>query len=148
MSQVALSRVSGIIAPSMARKRDPKGIAPMYFVNATYKLWLRAELERRGWTYDRLADEVKKANGGKGVTPEALHLLVGKLDDAPVDSNTSWLPAINKALGLPPPEIFDPSKPVTEETKWAELLARRWPKMTPRERQLLKDLLSEQEPES
>lgn len=83
---------------------------PKYFATRKYKLWVREEIGKRKWTYARFAAEVTKR--GTKATSQALHKLLGNEDEDPVPSNTTLMPAINKALGLPQPPHFDPTTPL------------------------------------
>lgn len=86
----------------MADENEPK-----YFATKKYKLWVREQISQRGWTYGQFAKEVTKR--GFKVSGQALHKFLGNEDDEPVPSNTTLMPGINRALGLPVPSHFDPT---------------------------------------
>ncbi len=84
---------------------------PKYFATKKYKLWVREQISARKWTYGRFAAEVTRR--GLKVSGQALHKFLGNEDEEPVPSNTTLMPGINKALGLPPPTHFDPASPLS-----------------------------------
>ncbi len=90
----------------MADESEPK-----YFATKKYKLWVKEQISDRGWTYAQFAKEVAKR--GHKVSSQALHKLLGNVDEDPVPSNTTLMPAINRALGLPTPSHFDPTTPLS-----------------------------------
>lgn len=90
----------------MADESEPK-----YFATKKYKLWVREEISRRKWTYGRFATEVTRR--GFKASGQALHKFLGNEDEDPVPSNTTLMPGINRALGLPIPTHFDPTTPLS-----------------------------------
>lgn len=80
---------------------------PKYFATKKYKSWVRVEISTRKWTYSRFAKELGRR--GLKVSAQALHKFLGSEDDEPIPSNTTLMPWINRALGLPPPTHFDPT---------------------------------------
>lgn len=85
--------------------------APKYFATKKYKLWVREQISERGWTYPQFAREVTKR--GFKCSGQALHKFLGNEGDEPVASNTTLMPGINRALGLPVPSHFDPTTPLS-----------------------------------
>lgn len=86
---------------------------PKYWATKKYKLWVREEISKRkrNWSYPKFASEVTKR--GFKISGQALHRFLGNEDEEPVPSNTSAMPAINRALGLPVPSHFDPTTPLS-----------------------------------
>lgn len=82
---------------------------PKYFATKKYKLWVREQLEKRDWTYARFAAEVTRK--GFKCTTQAVHKFLGNEGSEPIPSNTTLMPGINRALGLPVPSHFDPTNP-------------------------------------
>lgn len=75
---------------------------PKYYATRKYKDWVLKKLEEKGWTYGQFANEVKRR--GMPATAQGLQQFLNK-----GGSNTTLMPAINRALGLPPPSHFDPT---------------------------------------
>jgi hypothetical protein len=103
-------------------KRPPDDKAPSFPATAAYKEWVWREIRRRGWTQQRLIDEMKRADrslsGGaltKTITTGWLTQFLGG-EDAPrrYASNTELMPAINKALGIAQPSVCDPDSPLSQ----------------------------------
>jgi hypothetical protein len=84
---------------------------PKYYATRKYKIWVKAKLLEKGWTYPQFAAQVTRR--GSKCSGQALHKLLGNRDAEPVASNTTLMPAINKALGLPVPTHFDPTSPLS-----------------------------------
>lgn len=82
---------------------------PKYHATKKYKLWVKEQLATRKWTYEHFAAEVTRR--GFKCSEQALHKLLGNKDEEPIPSNTTLMPGINKALGLPVPSHFDPTNP-------------------------------------
>lgn len=102
------------------------GSEPKYFATKKYKDWVRTEIGNRKWTYKVFAAEVTRR--GMKCTVQALQQFLGKEDEVPVPSNTTLMPGINKALGLPVPKHFDPTTPLSRlhlalDASWDELPA-------------------------
>lgn len=79
---------------------------PKYYATRKYKDWVLEKLEKKGWTYEQFATEVKRR--GMPATAQGLQQFLAK-----GGSNTTLMPAINRALGLPPPSHFDPTTPLS-----------------------------------
>lgn len=105
------------------RAQDDK--APSFPATAAYKQWVWREIRRRGWTQQRLVDEIKKADRaqtggaltakwvGTNTGTSWLTGFLGPEDSSRrFDSNTELMPAINKALGIAPPSMCDPTSPL------------------------------------
>lgn len=122
---------------SMARpKRTPEDKVPSFPATPAYKQWVWTEIRRRGWTQQRLVDEMKAADrrlsGGAltaTITTGWLTQFLGA-EDAPrrYASNTELMPAMNKALGIAPPTFCDPDGPLGQlkdriDTLWRSMNA-------------------------
>lgn len=103
-------------------KRAAEDKDPVFPATPAYKQWVWEEIRRRGWTQQRLVDEMKKADrsqtGGrltaKSSTAWLTGFLGGEHDETRYWSNTELLPALNKALGIAPPSISDPKSPLSQ----------------------------------
>lgn len=112
----------------------------MFPATAAYKDWVWKELQRRGWTLQRLVDEMKRADrtqtGGaltKKTKTAGMSPFLGPKDATRrYASNTELMPAINKALGIAPPTFCDPDSPLSQIKDRLDAL---WRKMTTPERE-------------
>lgn len=120
----------------MAKKRPlpEKGSLPQYHATAAYKKWVRAMLDEKGISFAKLAAAIKRHDPTLTASSASVSLFLGREDEEPLPSNTSWMPAINKFLGAAPPPICDPS---SEFDQLVDRLRARWQQMTPRERKML-----------
>lgn len=120
----------------MAKKKAaPGGSAPSFYASATYKQWVRDRLAAKKITFEQLRSRMKRQ--GVSVTTSAISQFLGNLDEPPVGSNTALMPAINRALGIAPPPICDPTD---ELSQLRDMIAARWAKMLPHERRMLLEL--------
>lgn len=106
------------LSAAMAKpKRAPEDKVPSFPATPAYKQWVWKEIRRRGWTQQKLVDEIKRADRHGALTATIttgwLTQFLGA-EDAPrrYASNTEMMPAINKALGIAPPTICDPDSPL------------------------------------
>lgn len=107
---------------TMAKPKRDEDKDPVFPATAAYKQWVWEEIRRRGWTQQRLVDEMKKADrsqtGGRLTAKSSTAWLTGFLggEDVPrrYATNTELMPALNKALGIAPPSICDPSTPLAQ----------------------------------
>jgi hypothetical protein len=103
-------------------KRPPGDVVPSYPATPAYKQWVWNEIRRRKWTQQRLVDEMKRADlalsGGvltKTITTGWLTQFLGAEHAIRrYATNTEHIPAINKALGIAPPPVCDPSSPLSQ----------------------------------
>lgn len=125
----------------MAKKRTPPaGTAPQYYASAKYKQWVRDKMagkfdNGKKITFEQLRKRMVR-HGAK-MSTAAISMFLGNLDEEPVGSNTALMPALNKALGIAPPPISDPSD---ELSQLRDMIAARWDKMLPHERRMLLEL--------
>ncbi len=96
---------------------------PQFYATAKYKQWVRdhlvhPETGKSLMTLEDFAAKIKKADAGSKTTTSNLSQFLGHYSKAkwkPAQpSNTMLMPAINKALGIPPPSICDPLDPVSQ----------------------------------
>lgn len=126
----------------MAKKRPPpSGTPPQYYASADYKRWVRAKMagrfdNGRTITFEQLKARMKRH--GVSVSTSAISQFLGHLDEEPVGSNTSLMPAMNKALGIAAPPLCDPADPLAQIK---DRIAERWKQMTERDRRLLLELV-------
>jgi hypothetical protein len=103
-------------------KRPPEDKAASFPATPAYKQWVWKEIRRRGWTQQRLVDEMKKADRGQTGGALTATISTGWLtqflgaEDAErrFQSNTELMPAINKALGIAPPSVCDPASSLSQ----------------------------------
>lgn len=115
---------------------------PSYPATPAYKQWVWNQLRKQKWTLDRLVDETKKADraqSGGAITAttssSTLSQFLGAKDAAESErlaSNTELMPALNKALGIAPPPVCDPSSPLSQ---LKDRLDHLWRTATPDERE-------------
>lgn len=129
---------------AVARKKSIVGSTLSYPATATYKEWVWAQLKKREWSLGDLASAMKRASRTISVTTSALSQFLGPEDGPHVPSNTSLMPAMNKALGIAPPPVCDPTETLAQ---LHDRLAARWKILTPRERDLILRLLADDDEE-
>jgi hypothetical protein len=131
----------------MARpKRVLEDKVPTFPASPAYKQWVWNEIRRRKWTQQRFVDEMKKADrtqtGGVLTAKSSTAWLTGFLGAEDAErrywSNTELMPAMNKALGISPPPMCDPSD---ELAQIRDRFTSRWRKMTAKEQRILNDLI-------
>ena len=130
----------------MAKKKAPEDKVPSFPATAAYKQWVWDEIRRRGWTQQKLIDEMKKADRSlsKGsltstITTGWLTQFLGREEaERRYHSNTELLPAINKALEIAPPPVCDPSSPLAQVR---DLFVSRWEQLTSREQRAILEML-------
>jgi hypothetical protein len=127
----------------MAKKRAPAGSVPTYHATVSYKRWLRSEIKRRGWTQEEFAERIARASPGTTVTTAGISQLLGREDEEPKPSNTTLMPAINRALGVAPPPLCDPTD---EMTQIRDMFVATWPRLSDRDRRLLATILEQNDP--
>lgn len=127
----------------MAKKRPlpEKGSLPQYHATVAYKKWVRAMLDEKGVSFAKLALAIKRHDPSLTASSASVSLFLGREDEEPIPSNTSWMPAINKFLGAAPPPVCDPS---SEFDQLVDRLRARWAKMNGRERRLLLAMASDE----
>lgn len=124
---------------SMAKTRAVNGVTLTYPATTAYKQWVRAQMKSRGWTQQRLVDEMKRADRSlTTISTATITDFLGPEETVPVPTNSKLLPAINKVLGLAPPPVCDPSD---ELAQLVDKFRSRWARMTPRDRRLMLELL-------
>jgi hypothetical protein len=133
----------------MAKKKQAEDKPPSFPATPAYKQWVWEEIRRRGWTQQKLIDEMKKADRAqtKGALTSTIstgwltQFLGPEKAERRYADNTALMPAINKALEIPPPPVCDPSSPLAQVR---DLFVAKWDKLTPREqRSILETLRSE-----
>lgn len=103
-------------------KRPPEDKVPSFPATPAYKQWVWTEIRRRGWTQQRLVDEIKRADrslsGGKltgTISTGWLTQFLGAEDaKRRYASNTEFMPAMNAALEIAPPSVCDPDSPLAQ----------------------------------
>lgn len=80
------------------------------------------------WTLDRFVEEIRRYGPA---TSGGVSQFLGPADDAPVASNTTMMPAINRALGIAPPPLC---RPDSEVTQLQDRLAAIWNELEPNQR--------------
>lgn len=83
--------------------------------------------------------ELEEIGKHETISTSALSQLLGPEGKIPPPSNSMLLPAINRALGIAPPPVCDPSD---ELSQIVDRLRARWARATVREREALKALLA------
>lgn len=114
------------------RPKQDESSEPMFHATVRYKLWVKEQQKKRGWTLRYFAEVVTRC--GHSITSGGLIDFLGKKNETPVASNTTLMPAINKALGAPPPPICDPTDPV-ERLK--DRISASWPKASDTTKRML-----------
>jgi hypothetical protein len=123
----------------MAKTSSPTGVTLTYPATTAYKQWVRAQLKARGWTQQRLVDEMKRADRTlTTISTATITEFLGPEDVTPSPSNSKLLPAINKVFGIAPPPVCNPTD---ELAQIVDRFRERWGKMTDRERRALLELL-------
>jgi hypothetical protein len=119
--------------PEVAKKKPASDkSAPSFHATATYKTWVRAEVKRRGWTEEEFARRITRA--GSKVSSGGIHQFLGNEDEEPRASNTALMPAINKALGIAPPPLCDPTDALSQIRDRFMAL---WPTLSKREQNII-----------
>lgn len=103
-------------------KRAADDKEPSFPATAAYKQWVWKEIRRRGWTQQRLVDEMKRVDRAQSGGALTATITTGWLTQflGPEDAvrrfatNTELMPAINKALGIAPPTVCDPESPLSQ----------------------------------
>jgi hypothetical protein len=122
----------------MAKNRPPS-TEPMFHATAGYKLWVRSAMKAKGISLAALAAKIKRYKSDANATSSSLSQFLGREDEAPTPSNTSLMPYINRALGVAPPPVCDPSSPVAQ---LQDRLAAVWPKLTEKQRRAIELMAS------
>ena len=117
-------------------KKVPEHPVPLWFADIPYKLWVKEKLEEKKWSYEEFARRIQRAAEDPRITAtdSSVSQFFGTKDSPMIPSNTSWMPAINKIFGEPPPPICDP------KDKTARLLGvirQRIAELTPSERTIV-----------
>lgn len=129
-------------SPKMARANSTKGSTPEYYANVAYKQWVWKEIRKRSgvargdgagalqWLVDemkrRARQELIEIGKLDSLQTGTLSMFLGKEDRVLPPSNTTLMPAINKALGIAPPPICDPTD---ELAQIRDRFTDRWRKM-------------------
>ncbi len=117
-----------------------------YPATTAYKQWIWRHLREIGWVLQDLVDAMKKADKSLGtLTTSTLSQLLGTEGEVPEPSNTTLLPALNKALKLAPPPVCVPED---ELAQIRDRFSARWNKLTAREQKVLLELLADDPDES
>ena len=116
-----------------------------YYATIEYKVWLRKRLAEEEMSLDDLADAIKRLDKTANATSASLSQLLGPAREAPVPTNTTLMPLINRVLGIAPPPICNPDSPIAQ---LLDRLAARWTQMTERERSALVALIGDGEPDA
>lgn len=124
----------------MTKTRAVNGVTLTYPAIPAYKQWVRKQMRARGWTQQRLVDEMKRADRTlTTISTATITDLLGPEDEMPVASNSKLLPVINKVFGIAPPPVCQPDD---ELDQLVDRFRSRWAKMTPRDRRFLLELLT------
>lgn len=113
----------------MATKRSIEGSTPLFHATVAYKQWILDELERRKWTYERVIAEMKSFDRSFKLSTSGLAQQIRDKHGRIVPSNMSFMPLLNRALEIAPPNICDPTSPHSQlrdkfDATWAKLTAR------------------------
>lgn len=135
----------------MTKPRSPNGVTLTYPATTAYKQWVWKKIRER-WPKPKGAqqafvDELKRKARAELIAVGKLETIstatisdfLGPEDETPTPSNSALIPAFNKALGIAPPPVCEP------ENELSQLIDRfhaRWGQLTPRERRVIIDLLS------
>lgn len=114
---------------AVATKRSIEGSTPLFHATVAYKQWVLLELERRGWKYPRLIEEMKKFDRTFSISTSGLSQAIRKQDGTITPSNIAFMPLLNAALGIAPPNVCDPTSPHSQlrdkfDATWARLTKR------------------------
>lgn len=138
----------------MAKSRTTQGVTLTYPATTAYKQWVWKEIRRRGWTQQKLVDEMKRTSkrfllgivDSKGktmyetISTSTITNLIGpeEPDEPPPATNCAFMPALNEALEIEPPPVCDPND---ELSRLIDRFRSRWANMRPREQRLLIEIL-------
>lgn len=120
---------------TVAKKRAIGGPTLTYPATTAYKQWVWKEIRRRDKTLQWLVDEMKRVARKELIesgnyetisTASLINLLGAEKGAAPTPSNCAFMPALNKALGLAPPPLCDPTDELAQlsdrfRAKWNQL---------------------------
>jgi hypothetical protein len=128
----------------VARSKPVNGPTLTYPATTAYKQWVRKQMQARGWTQQKLVDEMKRVDRSlTTISTATITDFLGPEGDTPIPSNSKLLPAMNKVFGIAPPPVCDPTD---ELAQIRDRFSARWAKLTAREQRMLLELLTE-EPE-
>lgn len=102
------------VAKKSALKSGGEGSVPLYHATVAYKQWLRVAYKKKFGSLDALAAAMEHADKTISATSGGLSQFLGPADEPEVPSNTHLMPAINKAMGIAPPTIYDPEDPLLQ----------------------------------
>jgi hypothetical protein len=138
----------------MAKARLAEGSTPEYFATVSYKQWVWKEIRKRSgvargdgagalqWLVDemkrRASRELIEIGKLESLQTGTLSMFLGKEEKVLPPSNTTLMPAINKALRIAPPPICDPTDDLAQVR---DLFADRWRKMEPGVQRAILELL-------
>lgn len=113
---------------------------PLWFADLPYKIWVKEKLEEKGWSYKEFAERIERAANDPRITAtdSSVSQFFGTKDTPMAPSNTSWMPAINKILGEPPPLICNPTD---RYYRLAAAIAERVATMSASERKIVNAIL-------
>jgi hypothetical protein len=115
---------------AVATKRSVEGSTPLFHATVAYKQWVKKELGKRGWSYQRVIDEMKRFDRAFTLSTAGFKLFLKNEHGEIVPSNVAFMPLLNAALEIAPPNICDPTSP---HSQLRDKFDATWAKLTPRE---------------
>lgn len=114
---------------AVATKRSVEGSTPLFHATVAYKQWVLLELKRRGWSYGRVIDEMKRFDRAFTLSTAGFKLFLKDKHGEIVPTNIAFMPLLNAALGIAPPNVCDPTSPHSQlrdkfDATWAKLTKR------------------------
>jgi transcriptional regulator with XRE-family HTH domain len=103
-----------------------------------WKLWVRRRLEEEEISLAELARRSKCSRA-------AISQLLGPEDEAPIETSTKLMPAINKALGAAAPRTHEPEPEQIDDAK--ARIDRAWPALDQESRQIVDALVRKLTPQ-
>jgi len=130
--------------PTAETAAQPTGSTPMWPASVELKRWVRAALAKHEWSQRQVTAAIRERFPKQAISSAAFAQHFGGKDSDLKPTNISFMPAllaVLAALGEAFPGDFPIGIAADEIEMLQAELARRWPTMTARERELVKTLL-------